>query len=579
MVQDEILKILKEAVFEVTGMQVKNLTLEHPTNEKWGDYSTNAAMVIAKDLKQPPVDIAKEISYRIREKNHKFSIGGSEYSLFDVVDFVPPGFINFKLSSKWLQNSLQNTLKQLANYGLPKHGNKKTILVEYSQPNPNKPQHIGHARNNFLGSSLSKILEFLGYKVIKSNYVGDIGIHICKSMLMYQKYGKNLGPNKKSDHFVGDFYIRFEKEVEKDSHLLEEAKEMLRKWEAKDPETMKLWKKMVNWAYDGWKKTYEDQRVEFDIWEYESGSVDAGKEIADYAVKVGVAEKDETGAIIARLEKYGIPDKVLLRSDGTSIYSTKDLQLAKDGFEKYHFEKRLYVVDHRQSDYFKQVFKILDILGFEWAKRLYHVSYGEVRLPEGPMSSRKGLVINADEVYEKLIELEIKELEKRESEIENRDEVIRQVALAAFKYPMLKVDSRQDIVFDYAYVTRFEGDTGPYLQYTHARACSVLRKSGQTLPQDLDLGQDLDPSGEEILRSLYRFPEVIVAAGENLAPNLICNYLFDVAQRFNSFYNEFSVLNAETEELKKFRLSLTLGVSKVLKDGLALLGIDAPERM
>ncbi|OGC49986.1 arginine--tRNA ligase [candidate division WWE3 bacterium RIFCSPHIGHO2_01_FULL_40_23] len=603
MIREDLVKIIRKAVTEAGISCPDKINLEHPADEKWGDYSTNVAMVIAKDLKQSPLEIANKISYRLQGLVPTLIIKHNEYSLFSVVETVKPGFINFRISEKWLQDNVHNLSKTDYDYRVREIGMDKTILVEYSQPNPNKPQHIGHARNNFLGNSISRILRFLGFKVLETNYINDWGLHICKSMLMYKKYGAGKKPDKKADHFVGDFYIMFETEVEKDPRLLEEAKELFRKLEAGDGETVKIWKKIVNWAYEGWEKTYNDQGIKFDLVQKQSDIVEKGKEIANLALKKGLAEKDETGAIIAKLEKYGIPDKVLLRSDGTSIYSTQDLELAKESFEKYGLYKRLYVVDHRQDDYFRQIFKILEIFDFPWAGNLYHVSYGEVRLPEGAMSSRIGLVINADDVLERLLELEKEEVEKREelessgqmkesegksakfkkvqeSENADKNEVIREVALAAFKYPMLKVASKQDIVFDYSYVTKFEGDTGPYLQYTHARACSVLRKAGVKAKTG---GGDLSykPVADElkVMRALYKFSEVVIAAGEGFSPSLVCGYLFDLAQKFNSFYNVLSIINAKDALAKNFRLSLTLAVSKVLKDGLFLLGIDAPLRM
>ena len=582
-IKDVLQENISSALKEVFNHESKNIKIEHPSNEAWGDFASSVAMVMAKELNQSPEEIANKISYRVLVNPPFFIHKKTEYKIFEAVSFAPPGFINITLSKEWLQSVLHEVIVQNSNYGSNKIGNGKTILVEFSQPNPNKAMHIGHARNNFLGTSVSNLLSFMGYKVIRANYVNDWGVHICQSMLMYQKFGEGKEPNKKPDHFVGEFYAMFQKEVEKDKALEEEARELFRKLENKDKEALKLWEKIVNWVYEGWKVTYAEEKVEFDIWQYQHYYADIGKEVAQLAIERGIAEKDETGAIVARLKEYDIPDKVLLRSDGTSIYSTQDLQLAKDSFEKYKLYKRLYVVDYRQSDYFKQIFKILEILGFPWAKDLHHVSYGVVDLPEGHMSSRKGLIVSADSVLDNLIELEQKEVTERKAGKEGKsggEEAVKEVALAAFKYPMLKVESKQNIVFDSSLVTKFEGDTGPYIQYTFARANSVLAKAKfDPKKHQFKLMTDLHESELKVLRSIYKFPEVVEEAGTNFAPSLVCNYLFDLASRFNSFYTELSVMGAENENTKHFRLYLCASVTTILRNGLALLGIDAPETM
>ena len=416
--------------------------------------------------------------------------------------------------------------------------------------------------------------------------MNDWGTHIVKSMLMYKKHGNNGVPTEKSDHYVGDFYIMYEREVENNPELAKELAEMFRNLESGDPDTLKLWEKIVNWAYEGWKTTYENENVHFDEWMYQHNYKDTGKEIVQIALEKGIAEKDPTGAVIARLEKYGIPDKVLLRSDGTSIYSTQDLQLAKDTFEKYQLDQRLYVVDYRQTDYFKQIFKILEVLGFEFAGRLRHIPYGVVKLPEGQMSSRKGTVINADEVFQKLVDLELDEVGKNVEKGDSALSTAKKVALAAFRYGLLKVDPSQDISFDYQYVTRFDGNTGPYLMYTYARTCSILDKADYTFdPEQFAhasylLGSyELDPKEEAVLREIYKFPEEALSAALGYAPNIIANHLFSLAQKFNAMYATVSVLNAESAHVRDLRLIMTKSVGQVLKNGLNLLGINVVERM
>ena len=460
---------VKEAVRSLYSVDLSDVYVEHPENEEFGDFSTNVGMVLSKDLRRNPLEIAKDIAKEVHDSNIEFESDGSKYPIFSKIEAVTPGFINFSLSEYFLKNEMSNVISKRSEYGSSTLGEGKIVIVEYSAPNPNKQMHIGHSRNNFIGSSLAHIFSFVGYNVIKMNYMNDWGTHICKSMLMYKKYGNNLEPNKKSDHFVGDFYRMYEEESEKDPEGLgKELADMFIKLESGDKETLDLWRKITNWAYEGWKTTYENEGASFDVCEYQSKFTKSGREIVERAIKEGIAEKDSTGAVIAKLEKYGIPDKVLLRQDGTSIYITQDMYMAKENYEKYNFNKRFYVVDKRQSDYFKQLFRILELLGFDWAKKLYHVAYGYISLPEGAMSSRVGNVVNADDVFNRLVDLEKDEIKKSVKEIENIDESIKKVALAAYRYGMLKVDPKQDIIFDLKKVTKFEGNTGPYILYTYA---------------------------------------------------------------------------------------------------------------
>lgn len=575
---------IQKAIKSIYDIDIKDVPLEHPENEQFGDYASSISLSLAKQLKRLPFEIAQELAIELTSQKLKFESNGSHYPIFSSIEAVQPGFINLKLSEEWLKQQMAEVIESSDKYGSGNTGKGKTILVEYSQPNPNKPMHIGHSRNNFLGSSLASIFQFVGYDVIKMNYMDDWGTHICKSMLMYKKHGGGIEPDKKSDHFVGDFYVMYEKEHEKNPEVLDkELAEMFQKLEAGDTETVELWKKVVEWAYKGWEQTYQDENVPFDVWNYQSNFTKGGKEIVKLALEKGIAEKDPTGAVIAKLEKYGMPDKVLLRSDGTSIYITQDTQMAKEDFEKYHFDKRVYVVDVRQSDYFRQLFKILDLLGFDWAKKLYHLAYGWVSLPEGAMSSRLGTVVAADEVFEKLVKLEKDEVKNSLKEITNLEETSKKVALAAFRYGMLKVDSKQDIVFDYEKVTKFEGNTGPYLMYTYARAMSILEKAGvgeEKLDFNLELFENvkLENKEIEILRSIYKFPEIVLEVVDNFMPHVIANYLYDLAQRFNSFYAGVPVLNA-SGATREFREILVKCVSQVLKNGLGLLGIDVVEKM
>ncbi|MFH1899131.1 MAG: arginine--tRNA ligase [Patescibacteria group bacterium] len=575
---------IKDIIKKTQGVEVKDLVLEHPANEKFGDFATSIAMSLAKKVEKDPWEIAQEIAGELKGADLSFESSKDHYPIFSSIEAVKPGFVNLTLSEEWLKEQITEVLEAGDKYGSSNVGQNKNIIIEYSQPNPNKPMHIGHARNNFLGSSLAQILKFVGYNVTKMNYMNDWGTHICKSMLMYQKYGNDEEPNKKSDHLVGDFYIMYEKEHGKNPESLEtELAEMFKKMESGDAKTLEIWKKITEWAYKGWEETYKDENVSFDTWVYQSNYTSAGKEIVDLAIRKGIAKKDKSGAVIAKLEKYGMPDKVMLRSDGTSIYITQDTQLAKDNYEKYNFDKRIYVVDSRQSDYFRQLFKVLELLGFEWAKKLYHLAYGWVSLPEGAMSSRTGAVVNADDVFKKLNNLERDEVRNSIKEVENLDTTSRNLALAAFRYGILKIDSRQDIVFDYAKVTKFEGNTGPYLMYTYARAKSILEKAGigeKDLEFSLKKYESIKMTDKELalVRAVYKFPEVVIEAANGFAPHVVANYLYETAQRFNSFYADTPVLNAKGD-VRSCREGLVKCLSVVMKNGLGLLGIKVVEKM
>ena len=586
-IRKEIQILLNKAVSELYGVQSIDFYVDVIDEESFGDFTTNAAFILSKSLHKSPTEIAAAIVNVLNKDSANIEFEDRVYPIFEKMEFKAPGFINFTVSDYLIVAgaSIGNSIVKDYRTDSIKAKDRNKIVLEYSQPNTNKPQHVGHARNNFIGSSLAKILEYLGNDVIKVNYPGDIGIHICKSMLMYMKYGESKEPDKKPDHFVGDFYVMYEKEYEKNPEIEKEAQELLRRWEKKDPEVIELWKKMNGWVYEGWAETYNDQKVEFDSWEYESDIIDIGKEMVSLALDKGLAEKDPSGAIIAKLEKYNIPDKVLLRSDGTSVYSTKDLQLAKNSFEKYKFDKRLYVVDMRQQDYFRQLFKILELLGFDWADRLVHIPYGMVSLPEGKMSSRTGVVANADDVLGKLVELERKEIFDSIKSPKNLEETAEKVALAAFRYGMLKIDPRQDLVFDINQVTKFEGNTGPYLLYTYARANSVLSRAGVSegsIPFDELNMQDpaaILPRERSLAFTLSLHNLAIAKAGEDYAPNHVANYCFELAQKFNSFYAELPIIDAPSEDAKRLRLYLTGATMRVLKLMLGLLGIEVVEKM
>ena len=579
-----LIEKIKISIKNIYDMDIDSVPLEHPDNEKFGDYSTSISLVIAKKLKKIPMSIAEEIARDLNHQEILFESSFGQYPLFSSIEAVSPGFINFKFSDLFLKNQLSDVLTKGDSFGSSKKGEGKMVVIEFSAPNPNKPLHIGHSRNNFLGSSLSEIFLFSGFNVVRMNYMNDWGTHICKSMLMYKKYGEGKEPDKKPDHFVGDFYKMYEVEHEKTPEQLDlELADMFKKMESGDKETLSLWKKITGWAYKGWETTYENENVTFDKCEYQSNYTKAGKDVIDLAIKKGVAEKDVSGAVIAKLEKYGLPNKVLLRSDGTPIYITQDIQLAKENYEKYNFEKRIYVVDKRQSDYFKQLFKFLELIGYKWAGKLFHLAYGWVSLPEGAMSSRAGTVVSADEVFEKILVLEREEIENSLKEISNLEDTSKKIALGAYRYGMLKMDAKQDIVFDIQNITKFEGNTGPYLMYTYARAMSIVEKAGMevdSVKYHLEDFQEVSLSENEssLLRDMYRFPETIMSSADNMSPHIISNYLYEFAQKFNSFYGGSPVLNAK-ENIRGFRLILVYCSSQIIKNGLKLLGIKVVEKM
>lgn len=580
MLKETLRQAIQKAVYqafpEVGAVEVG---IEYPADPTHGDYASPAAMQLAKIVKKPPREVAKALAEHL---------GALEF--VQNVEIAGPGFLNFFVAPECLVREVQIILKNGEKYGRNALGKGKKIMIEYSQPNTNKPMHIGHMRNNFLGMAEARLFEANGYEVIPVNYVGDIGVHITKSMLGYLKWGKGETPEStqtKGDYFVGKFYQQFEAALATEPTLMEEAQEMLRKWEAGDPEIQKLWKQMNRWVYEGWKRSYERMGCRFDHYFYESTYTESGKQIAEEALEKGVAIRADNGAIIAQLQAHGLPDKVLLRGDGTSIYATKDLKLAEENFAGFGLEGRIYVVASQQKLYLEQVFKILELLGYEYAKRCFHLAYGIVSLPEGMMSSRKGNVVYADDLMNEVQALAYKEVEQRHpTEKETwKKAVAEEVMIGALKYGLLKVDPLQDITFDPSETVKFEGDTGPYLQYTHARLCSILRKGAPGEGARELVGNAVDatslqmPEERAVLRKLRLYPEVIFMAAEGHRINAIANFLYDLAQLTNRFYVKHPVLEGPSEVLRLARLQLVAAVAQVLKNGLAILGIEAVERM
>ena len=555
-----ILSLLKKHVNEES-----ELKLEVPPNSEFGDFAF-PCFGLSKVQKKSPQLIAHDLAAKLN---------GMDPSLLEKVTAQGP-YVNFFLNKKQLSTTVLNKIaEQKENYGKQKE--KKKIMIEFSSPNTNKPLHLGHVRNISLGDSISRIFSFLGNDVIKACLINDRGIHICKSMLAYKKWGHNKNPDKKSDFFVGDFYVLFAKKATEHPELEQEAQEMLRLWEKGDKEIVTLWKKMNAWVYEGFEETYAKLNISFDRYYYESDIYLFGKEIAQEGLKKEIFF-DKEGAIVAPLQDAGLPDKVLVRSDGTTIYMTQDLFLAQKKFEEEKLDRSIYVVGSEQNLHFQQLFAILKKLGCRWADGCYHLSYGMVNLPEGKMKSREGTVVDADALILELTTLAKKEIHKRHPEIEHTilENRSRQVGIAAVKFHMLRIDAVKDMVYNPKESINFEGETGPYVQYTHARISSILRKYGK-LPEKISLSC-LGEKERALAALLEKFPAVIVEAASHYKPSYICRYLLDLCQELNSYYHDVPVLKAE-EDVKLARLCLLSCIKIVIQNGLGLLGIEAPEEM
>ena len=509
------------------------------------------------------------------------------------------GFLNLVIDDAFWIKQLE-AIDADANYG-QQPDRHQLMMVEYSSPNTNKPLHLGHVRNNLLGYSIARIQEANGWKVVKTNIVNDRGIHICKSMLAWLKFGNGETPEssgKKGDHLIGDYYVRFDKEyksqiaelmakgmdeetAKREAPLMLEAQDMLRKWEANDPEVRALWAKMNSWVYAGFDETYKRMGVSFDKIYYESNTYLEGKSEVEKGLASGAFYRREDGSVWADLTKDGLDEKLLHRSDGTSVYLTQDIGTAKLRFQDYPIDKMVYVVGNEQEYHFKVLSILLDRLGFPFGKELVHFSYGMVELPNGKMKSREGTVVDADDLMDKMVE-DAKEIylqKNDQSSMSNNqcDEVARMVGLGALKYFILKVDPRKNMLFNPAESIDFNGNTGPFIQYTFARIQSVLRKA-ETLGSLGSIGS-LDPKELALIQRLCDYPSTVRAAGDEFSPAILCNYAYALACDFNSFYHDLSILNEPDAQKKALRLLLAANIAKVLKNAMGLLGIEMPERM
>ena len=512
------------------------------------------------------------------------------------------GFLNMSIAPSFWIEQLE-AIAADANYGQQSDRNK-LMMVEYSSPNTNKPLHLGHVRNNLLGSSIARIQEANGWKVVKTNIVNDRGIHICKSMLAWLKFGNGETPEssgKKGDHLIGDYYVRFDKEYRKqvaelmasgkseddakrEAPLMKEAQAMLLKWEQGDKEVRELWAKMNSWVYAGFDETYKMMGVSFDKIYYESNTYLEGKKEVERGLQEGLFYRREDGSVWANLTNDGLDEKLLLRSDGTSVYMTQDIGTAKLRYQDYPIDKMVYVVGNEQEYHFKVLSLLLDKLGFPFGKELVHFSYGMVELPNGKMKSREGTVVDADDLMEQMIQ-DAKEISKDKvntlpdiTETE-ANEIARKVGLGALKYFILKVDPRKNMLFNPEESIDFNGNTGPFIQYTYARIQSVLRKAETGSRQSAISNQQLNDKEVALIQRLTDYPSAVKQAGEEFSPAVLCNYAYALAQEFNSFYHDYSILNETNEQKKNLRLLLSAEVAKVLKHAMGLLGIEMPERM
>lgn len=520
----------------------------------------------------------------------------AEVSGFNVIK----GFLNISLSDSYWLDQLNNTILT-SEFSISKPNGKK-VMIEYSSPNTNKPLHLGHVRNNLLGYSVAEILAADGYEVIKANLVNDRGIHICKSMLAWQKFGNGETPQSsglKGDHLVGKYYVIFDKEYKKEidslkeigqteeeakknAPLIKQAQEMLQQWEAGNEEVISLWKTMNSWVYEGFTKTYDRLGVNFDKFYYESNTYLLGKDTVEEGLASGVFFQKEDGSVWIDLTADGLDEKLVRRADGTSVYITQDLGTAQLKYNDYHMDESIYVVGNEQDYHFKVLFLILQKLGKTWAKGLFHLSYGMVDLPSGKMKSREGTVVDADDLIsemEQTAKTQTEALGKVEGySEEDKNKLYHMIGMGALKYFLLKVEPKKRLLFDPNDSIDFQGHTGPFIQYTHARIKSVLSRAGVDYSETLPI-ETLDAVERDLIIALTQFPEMISVAAKNYSPAIIANYVYELAKTYNKFYHEKSILQAEDDTLKKFRLQLSAASARVISKGMSLLGIEVPERM
>lgn len=604
-IEEKLIQAVVRAILALYGQEVPAAQVQlQKTKKEFEGHLTLVVFPFLRISKKKPEDTAAEIGEYLLQHEHVVS-------KFNVIK----GFLNLTIASgAWVE--LLNGIQAEPSYGIiPATEESPLVMIEYSSPNTNKPLHLGHVRNNLLGVALANIIAANGNKVVKTNIVNDRGIHICKSMLAWLKYGNGETPEnsgKKGDHLIGDYYVAFDKhyraevkelmsqymaegmgeeeakvKAEKESPLMKEAHEMLVKWEQNDPEVRGLWARMNEWVYAGFDETYKALGVTFDKIYYESNTYLEGKDKVQEGLDKGFFYRKEDNSVWADLTAEGLDHKLLLRGDGTSVYMTQDIGTAKLRFQDYPINKMIYVVGNEQNYHFQVLSILLDKLGFEWGKDLVHFSYGMVELPNGKMKSREGTVVDADDLIEKMIEdakqMSADKINKLTGITEEEaNEIARVVGLGALKYFILKVDPRKNMLFNPEESIDFNGNTGPFIQYTYARIRSVLRKAneaGITVPAVLGLDVELSEKEEGLIQLLAEFAAAVKTAGKDYSPSAIANYCYELVKEYNQFYHDFSILREEDEKKKIFRLALSANVAKIISLGMGLLGIEVPERM
>ena len=592
-IESQIITSAQEAVSSLYGQQVpeKMVQLQKTRSEFEGNL-TLVVFPFLKISKKNPEQTAQEIGQYLAD--HCEAVAG-----YNVVK----GFLNLVIApAAWL--ALLNDINANEHYGERQaNENSPLVMIEYSSPNTNKPLHLGHVRNNLLGWSLAQIMQANGNRVVKTNIVNDRGIHICKSMLAWLKYGNGETPEtsgKKGDHLIGDYYVAFDKhyreevkqlvesgmdeeQAKQEAPLIKEAHEMLVKWENNAPEVRALWQKMNNWVYAGFDETYKKMGVSFDKIYYESQTYLKGKAKVEEGLAKGLFERHADNSVWADLTNEGLDQKLLLRSDGTSVYMTQDIGTAEMRFQDYPIDKMIYVVGNEQNYHFQVLSILLDRLGFKWGKELVHFSYGMVELPNGKMKSREGTVVDADD----LMALMVSDAKKTSEELgkfddmseDERNEIARIVGMGALKYFILKVDARKNMLFNPEESIDFNGNTGPFIQYTYARIRSILRKAGEQGASEAPLTAVLSDKETELIQKMSEYGAAVEQAGKDYSPSGIANYCYELTKVFNQFYHDYSILNEADEQKKLVRLVIARNVAKVIRNGMALLGIEVPERM
>lgn len=584
-----------EAVSQCYGVEPSDVHVQlQPTRKEFAGDLTVVVFPFTRFSKKSPEETGKELGEYLKQHI-------AEIKNYNVVK----GFLNIEISSAyWIE--VLNEIALNSKYGYAHEESGHTYMIEYSSPNTNKPLHLGHIRNNLLGWSVSEIQKANGHHVIMVNLVNDRGIHICKSMVAWKKFAQGATPEStgmKGDHFVGDYYVLFDKEYKKEvkalmesegmeeeeakkrAPILLEAQEMLRKWEAGDEETVALWRMMNDWVLKGFDETYKMMGIHFDKVYFESQTYKKGRDIVLKGLADGVLYRKESGSVWADLTGDGLDHKLLLRDDGTSVYMTQDIGTAYERFQEFDMDEMIYVVGNEQNYHFQVLSLICGKLGFPWAKKIRHLSYGMVELPEGKMKSREGTVVDADDLMASMVDTAremSKELGKLEGySQEEAEDIYRKVALGALKYFILKVDPKKTMMFNPKESIDFNGNTGPFIQYTYARICSVLRKAASAgeMPGVADVHVVLSDKEQNLIQLLAKLPDVVKEAGATYSPALLANYSYDLAKEFNQFYHDFSILKEEDAILKNFRLLLAKECAEAIKNAMCMLGIEMPDRM